>query len=253
MAKRVAIVTNVQELAGVACARALHRDGMTVVCHDARFTDADARKSFESSESGLLASPEQAPEALVAAAIEVHGQVDVLYSNDVHPAKFLPVEEASLDDLRATLEGLLVMPFAMCKALAPHMKKRRTGNIILFSSATPLSPYPLSSVYCCARAGASNLAVSLAREFAPHNVQINAVLSQFLHSEIYYPRDLFENNAEVKAYLHAHVPMQRLGEQTELAEMVAFLASGKCNFVNGQNIPFSGAWPGMPKWPATFK
>ena len=45
------------------------------------------------------------------------------------------------------------------------------------------------------------------------------------------------------------VPMKRLGEQTELAELVSFLASGKCNFVNGQQIPFTGAWPGVPAWP----
>jgi NAD(P)-dependent dehydrogenase (short-subunit alcohol dehydrogenase family) len=253
MGTRIAIVTHVLELAGLACARALHRDGLTVVCHDARFTDAATRKAFETEESGLLASVEQDPSALVAAVIRDHGQVDVLYSNDVFPAAFVPVEEITLEQFRATLEGLTVMPFALCRALAPHMKERRAGNIILFSSATPLSPYPFSSAYCAARAAASNLAVSLSREFAPHNIQINAIQSQFLHSEIYYPRDLFENNAEVKAYLHNHVPAKRLGEQTELAELVAFLASGKCNFVNGQNIPFTGAWPGMPKWPATFK
>lgn len=253
MEKRLALVTHVQELAGLAAAHALLRDGMIVVCHDASFADAAARRDFETAQPGLVARAEQDPEALVAAVIRDFGRVDVLYSNDIFPAQFVAVEETSLDQFRATLEGLLVMPFALCRALAPHMKARRSGNIILFSSATPLSPYPFSSAYCAARAGASNLAVSLSRELAPHNVQINVIQSQFMHSELYYPRDLFENNAAVKGYLHAHVPAQRLGEQTELAELVAFLASGKCNFVNGQQIPFTGAWPGMPKWPATFK
>ena len=249
MSNRVAIVTNVTELAGVACARALLRDGMTVACHDVNFKDAAKRSEFAAANPGLLANPEQDPEALVHAVIAAHGHLDVLYSNDVFPAGFAPIEEISVERFRATLEGLLVMPFSLCRAAAPHMKQRRTGNIILFSSATPLCPYPFSSGYCAGRAGASNLAVSLARELAPYNVQINAVLSQFLHSEIYYPRALFEDNAEVKSYLHTHVPMKRLGEQTELAELVAFLASGKCNFVNGQQIPFTGAWPGVPPWP----
>lgn len=253
MEKRVAIVTHVLELAGLAVAHALARDGMTVACHDATFGDGAARRDFEAANPGLVARAEREPEALVHGVIQDFGHVDVLYSNDIYPAQFVPVEETSLDQFRATLEGLLVMPFGLCRALAPHMKARRAGNIILFTSATPLSPYPFSSAYCAARAGAANLAVSLSRELAPHNVQINAILSQFLHSELYYPRDLFENNAAVKGYLHAHVPAQRLGEQTELAELVAFLASGKCNFVNGQQIPFTGAWPGMPKWPATFK
>jgi NAD(P)-dependent dehydrogenase (short-subunit alcohol dehydrogenase family) len=249
MSKKIAIVTNVTELAGLACARALLRDGMTVVCHDSRFKEAGTRGEFDKANPGLLAAPEQDPEALVRAVVRTHGQVDVLYSNDVFPAGFAPIEEISVEQFRATLEGLLVMPFALCRAAVPHMKQRRSGNIILFSSATPLCPYPFSSGYCAGRAGASNLAVSLARELAPHNVQINAILSQFLHSEIYYPRALFENNPEVKSYLHTHVPMKRLGEQTELAELVSFLASGKCNFVNGQQIPFTGAWPGVPAWP----
>jgi len=249
MAKRIAIVTNVSELAGVECARTLLRDGMTVVCHDAGFGASSARSEFEKAHPGLLACAEEEPGALVQAVIRDHKQVDVLYSNDVFAAGFAPIEDVSLEQFRATLEGLLVMPFALCRALAPHMKQRRTGNIILFSSATPLCPYPFSSAYCAGRAGASNLAVSLARELAPHNVQINAIQSQFLHSEIYYPRALFEDNPEVKSYLHTHVPMKRLGEQTELAELVSFLASGKCNFVNGQQIPFTGAWPGVPAWP----
>jgi NAD(P)-dependent dehydrogenase (short-subunit alcohol dehydrogenase family) len=50
--------------------------------------------------------------------------------------------------------------------------------------------------------------------------------------------------------MHAHVPMDRLGEQTEMAELIAFLASGKCNFVNGQEIAFTGGWPGVLGFPA---
>ncbi|TDU25599.1 3-oxoacyl-[acyl-carrier protein] reductase [Panacagrimonas perspica] len=247
-ASKNAIVTNVQQLAGTAAARALTRDGMKVLCHDLAFVDEPARKAFEK-DTGLVATKEQDPGRLVSEAIERFGHVDVLFSNDVHPAGFLPIEQITLDAFRATLEALLVMPFALIRAVAPHMKERRTGHIILLSSATPLAPYPFSSGYCAARAGASNLPKSLSLELAEHNVQINAILSQFLHSELYYPRALFEENAEVKAYLHAHVPAKRLGEQEEQAELVAFLASDKCNFINGQTIPFTGAWPGMPKWP----
>lgn len=252
MEKRTAVVTNVHQLAGLAAARALKRDGMTVLCHDATFADKAKRAAFEEAEKGLLAAVEQDPTKLIAEAIERLGHIDVLFSNDVHPAGFVPVEEISLETFRETLEGLLVMPFALCRAVAPHMKARKSGHIILLSSATPLAPYPFSSAYCAARAGASNLPKSLSLELAEHNVQINAILSQFLHSEIYYPKALFRDNPEVKAYLHAYVPAKRLGEQEEQAELVAFLASGKCNFVNGQTIPFTGGWPGMPKWPVAL-
>lgn len=250
MAKRVALVTHVNETAGLATARALLRDGMTVVCHDATFTDPGSRKAFEAAEHGLLASAEQDPTALVHSVIRSHDQVDALFSNDVYPAIFAPIEEQTLEGYRSTFEGLMLMPFALCRALAPHMKQRRTGNIVLFSSAVPLSPYPGSAAYSSTRAGAANLAVALSRELAPFNIQVNVVLSNWLHSELYYPRKLFETNQAVKDYMHAHVPMNRLGEQTEMAELVAFLLSGKCNFVTGQEIAFTGGWPGVLGFPA---
>ncbi len=250
MSKRVAIVTHVNETAGLASAKALARDGLAVVCHDATFGTAAARQAFEAEYSGLTASAESDPEALVHSVIASHGHVDVLFSNDVYPAIFAPIEEQTLDGYRSTFEALMLMPFALCRALAPHMKTRRTGNIILFSSAVPLSPYPGSAAYSSARAGAANLAVALCRELAPFNIQVNVVLSNWLHSELYYPRKLFETNQDVKNYMHAHVPMDRLGEQTEMAELIAFLASGKCNFVNGQEIAFTGGWPGVLGFPA---
>lgn len=68
-------------------------------------------------------------------------------------------------------------------------------------------------------------------------------------SELYYPPDIWENDPVCRDYLKGHVPMGRLGRPEELGELVAFLASGKCDFVSGQVIPFSGGWPGMPPWP----
>ena len=247
---RVALVTNVSELAGTATARVLARDGFTVVCHDPKFREASARSEFQKANPGLLTSKEVEPDSLVREVLQSQGQVDVLFSNDVFAAGTGPIENISLDQFRATIEALMVTPFALCRAVVPQMKKRRTGNIILFSSAAPLMPFEYFSSYCAARAGATNLAVSLSKELGPHNVQINAVLSQFMHSEKYFPRSLFAENSAALKFLKEHCPLQRLGEQQEMAELVGFLASGKCNFVNGQLIPFTGGWPSAAPFPA---
>jgi NAD(P)-dependent dehydrogenase (short-subunit alcohol dehydrogenase family) len=240
---RIALVTNVGELAGLACAHALAENGMTVVCHDNRFVESGERTEFEANNPGLMASVEQGPKALVDSIISTYGQIDVLFSNDAFPTGPKPVEEISDEQFQATVDVLMKRPFQLFRAVAPHMKARRTGNIILLSSAGPMSPYPFFSCYCAARAGGANFVVSLARELAPYNVSINGLLSNFLDSETYLPAALFKNSQAGAAYLRANVPMQRLGDQQEMAELVAFLASGKCNFVNGSLIPFTGGWP----------
>lgn len=250
MSNKVALVTNVGELAGLATARALMRDGFTVVCHDAKFGSATVRSEFRNANPGLEASAEVEPESLVGDVLKSRGKIDVLFSNDVFAAGTGPIENISLQQFRQTIEALMVTPFALCRAVVPQMKARRSGHIILFSSAAPLMPFPHFSSYCAARAGATNLAVSLSKELGPFNVQINAVLSQFMHSEKYFPRSLFSENSPAAAFLKDHCPLQRLGEQDEMAELVAFLASGKCNFVNGQLIPFTGGWPSAASFPA---
>lgn len=253
MSKRAALVTNVTELAGTASAIALHQAGMAVVCHDERFVDMRARSEFENRHPGLMASAEQDPTRLAAHVVETHGRIDALFSNDVFAASPRPLEEVNLDHFRAAVEALLIRPFALCQAVVPHMKEQREGHIVLFSSAAPLMPFPHFSSYCAARSAASNLAVSLSKELGPYNVRINAVLSQFMHSEKYFPRTLFEDNPEATRYLLDHCPLKRLGEQEELAELVVFLVSGKCNFVHGQVIPFTGGWPSAAAFPAGIK
>jgi NAD(P)-dependent dehydrogenase (short-subunit alcohol dehydrogenase family) len=250
MSDRIALVTNVSELAGLATARALLRDGFDVVCHDAKFGDATSRAEFQRANPKLGVSSETDPAGLVNDVLKSRGQIDALFSNDVFAAGTGPIEDISLQQFRATIEALMVTPFALCRAIVPQMKARRTGNIILFSSAAPLMPFPYFSSYCAARSGATNLAISLSKELGPFNIQINAVLSQFMHSEKYFPRSLFQNDSPAAEFLKVHCPLQRLGEQEEMAELVAFLASGKCNFVNGQLIPFTGGWPSGASFPA---
>jgi NAD(P)-dependent dehydrogenase (short-subunit alcohol dehydrogenase family) len=70
------------------------------------------------------------------------------------------------------------------------------------------------------------------------------VAPNFLQSEIYYPREIWETDPTHRAYLEGHVPLGRLGRPEELGELVAFLASGKCDFVSGQVTPFAGGLAG---------
>jgi len=212
-----------------------------VVCHDPSFEDASARKTFAATHPDWQVSAEQAPGPLVAEVVERHGRVDVLVSNDVHPAVRARVEEADLDDLRATLEALVVAPFAMVAAVVPVMKPQGSGKIVIVSSGTPLRGLANYGMYCAARGGANALAVSLARELARHNIQVNAIAPNFVENPTYFPASLLaEEKNRVK--ILSQVPMGRLGRPEEAGSLVAFLAGSGSDFITGRVIPLDGGW-----------
>lgn len=243
MTERVAVVTNVSEYAGEPAAAALLGDGLTVLCHDPGFTDPDICHAYESAHQGRQAAMATEPEALIAEAVKRFGRLDVVVSNDTHPAARTRIDEANPEDYRAAIEALMVFPFRLCGAAAKAMKPRQSGRIVLVTSALPLHPYAGFSIYASARAGATTLAQSLARELAPSGISVNAIAPNFLYSETYYPRALWQDDPKYVQRLKELVPLGRLGRPEEIGALIAFLASGKSDFVTGQVIPFTGGWP----------
>ena len=243
MAEKVAVVTNVTEYAGAPAAMALAADGFAVLCHDPSFTEAEARTAFEASRPDCLAAAAQEPEALVAEAVARLGRLDALVSNDPWPARRLRIGEATPEEYRATIEALMVTPFRLAAAAAVVMEGQGGGRIVLVTSAAPLRPYPGFSMYASARAGASGLAQALGKELGAANIQVNAVAPNFLSSETYYPKAQWADDPKYVERLKRMVPMQRLGRPEEVGALIAFLASGKADFVTAQVIPFTGGWP----------
>lgn len=243
MPDRVAIVTNVNDYAGRPAAEALAGDGFIVLCHDPSFTSMAEREKFDRPEARVEAAEAQSPEDLVDEAVRRFGTLDAVVSNDSYPAKRARIEEGVAEDFRATLDALMVWPFRLLGAAARVMKPRRQGRIVMLTSASPLHPYPGFSMYASARAGASVLAQAAARELAPHGIVVNAVAPNFLYSETYYPRAQWEQDPKYVQRLKEMVPMQRLGRPAEIGALIAFLVSGKSDFVSGQVIPFTGGWP----------
>ncbi|WP_375412929.1 SDR family oxidoreductase [uncultured Bradyrhizobium sp.] len=243
MADRVAIVTNVTKYAGGPASEALAADGFKVLCHDPSFRSAEERAAYDGAHSGCAAAVAQEPKDLIAETLARFGRLDVLVSNDVFAATAVPVEMASIDIYRATIEALMVAPFRLAAAAADVMIRNRTGRIILVTSAAPLRPYPGYSMYASARSGANALAQALAKELGPSGIQVNAVAPNFLESETYFPVSVWRDNPKYAQRLKEMVPLQRLGRPPEVGALIAFLASGKSDFVTGQVIAFTGGWP----------
>ena len=239
--QRVALVNGAQQFCGPAAARALADAGLAVFCHDAAFADEQARQDFGAANPGLTPLSGQTPEALVSAVLEHRGRLDVLVSNDGHPAVRAAIEDAELDDLRAALEALLVFPYAMAAAAVPAMKRQGAGKILFVTSGTPLRGLAKYSMYCAARGATNSLAVSLARELARFNIQVNAIAPNFVANPTYFPDSLLADE-QARQKILSQVPMGRMGTAEETGALVAFLTGAGSDFITGRVIPLDGGW-----------
>jgi 3-oxoacyl-[acyl-carrier protein] reductase len=243
------LVTNATDFAGPPAVDALAAD-FRVLAHDRTFVDPAAWARFARAHPCVehIAAPD--PAALIAAAWSTASRVDAIISNDHYPAIHGPSDQASLDDLRQTLEVLVIEPFATLKAAIPRLKAQGGGNIVMITSCRTRLPMPGGAIPDAARAAANALVRSLAIELAPFEIAVNAIAPNFLYSEAYYPRATFVDDPKGRAFVEAAVPAGRLGRPEEIGELIRFLATTKARFLTGAIIDFAGGWPASPARPA---
>lgn len=236
-----AVVTNVCHFVGIAAARVLQAHGASVRCHDVSFSDAAARATFASGNPDLkILDAHTTTEAVDQTVAELNG-LDIAVINDFFPALRAPMGEATADDFRQGLEALMVTPFETASAASRHMKPQGKGKMIFVTSAAPFHGLPNYCMYAAGRGGANALALSVAKELARNNIQVNAVAPNYVESESYFPKDLLADEKALSK-MTSKVPLGRLGKPEEVAEMIAFLASNRSDFITGQIIPVAGGW-----------
>jgi NAD(P)-dependent dehydrogenase (short-subunit alcohol dehydrogenase family) len=220
---QIALVTHAGEYVGPPAIAALSNAGFEVI----------ALPPAQSGPSGMAAAVERT--------LGQHGRIDVCVMNSAYPAERMPAGEIDEAKMRAAFEALVFGPMMLARAVAPHMKARRSGKLIFCTSAAPLRGLSNYSVYVSAR-GAMNAAVkSLALELGPHNIQVNAVAPNFMESETYFPKALMADPVASKKIL-GNIPLGRLGRPEEAGALIAYLAGTQSDFVTGQVIALSGGW-----------
>lgn len=239
---KVALITHATKYAGPGALSALLEEGFTVMCHDEIFIDEEEKKLFEMQYPNVFTSSDKNPVTLVDNTIKQCGRIDLFVSNDVYPLRYLKIDESSPSDIREAAETLLVWPFYLLGRVVAKMKQQEKGYIILITSAASDRPKIGFSIYSSVRSATSALAQAAACELATHNITVNAIAPNFLESESYYPPELWTTKKK-KDELLKLVPMGRLGRPDEIGALIAFLASGKADFITGEVINFTGGWP----------
>jgi 3-oxoacyl-[acyl-carrier protein] reductase len=165
---------------------------------------------------------------------EPFSAVDILVNNAGITADSLFVR-MNLDQWRQVLDTNLTGSFALTKAIARGMMRRRWGRIISISSVSGLMGNQGQANYSAAKAGLIGFSKTLARELAARQITVNVVAPGYIRTAM--TEDL---PPEVQERLTDAIPLDRLGEGDDIAWAVLYLASEEAAYVTGQVLNVSG-------------
>lgn len=170
--------------------------------------------------------------------LRAFGKVDILV-NSAGIAKRLPTLELSDQDWDSILDINLKGVLHACKIFGRHMVERRYGRIINIASLSSFLGLFQSAAYAASKGGVLSLTRTLAVEWAPEGVCVNAIMPGVFRTAL--NQKLLDGTPRGQEFL-VRTPMQRFGQVEELVGAAIFLASDSAGFVTGATIPVDGGF-----------
>jgi NAD(P)-dependent dehydrogenase (short-subunit alcohol dehydrogenase family) len=255
---KTAIVTGAGSGIGRAIALCLAREGADVVLPDIKLPGAKvvAAQVARLGRRAVAVKTDVSKAAQVAAivrrALKTFGKVDILVNNAGIPAPIgLPFTKNVERDWDRVYQVNVKAIFLCCKAVAPHMIARKSGKIVNIASIAGQLGSATSAPYSVSKGGVITLTRVLARDLAPHGINVNAVCPGLLWTPMWEyigagmsknvaalkqktPREVFEMR------VRELVPLQREQMPEDVAHAVAFLASEEARNITGQALNVDG-------------
>ena len=173
-------------------------------------------------------------EKLIKEAKEVFGRVDILVNN-AGITKDNLIMRMKEEDFDSVIDVNLKGAFNCLKVVAPIMIRQKYGKIINMSSVVGVIGNAGQVNYCASKAGLIGMTKSLAREIGGKNINVNAIAPGFIDTDM--TKVLSD---EQKKNIISGVPLKRLGQVEDIANLAVFLASEKSNYITGQVIHVDG-------------
>jgi 3-oxoacyl-[acyl-carrier protein] reductase len=236
-AGRAAIVTGGASGLGKAVAKRIVAEGGTVALWDLN-PDALAAAKDEVGAADIQALDVSDPAAVEAAAKAsgaALGKVDVLVCSAGITGATVPVHEFPIDSWQRVIDINLNGLFYCNRAVVPLMLANGYGRIVNIASVAGKEGNPNASAYSASKAGVIGFTKSLGKELAEKGVIANALTPATFESPI-----LAQLPPSQVDYMRSKIPMGRLGEVSESAAMVCFMASEECSFTTASTFDTSG-------------
>ena len=237
LAGKKALVTGAAGGIGRAIVARLQTDGATVMGVDRAAGEADHFITGDLTDAVLC-------DALPAKAAAAMGSLDILVNNAGIITRG-DITEATDEDYARTMAINVEAPFRLCRAAIPIMAEAGGGAIVNTSSCWGVHPGPNHPVYVMSKAAVASLTQCLGMDHAHQGVRVNAVCPNEVNTPMI--RSGFEIRGldpdKAVAELNASVPLGRIAEPEDIADVVAFLASDDARYMCGALVEVNGGKP----------
>lgn len=238
---KVALVTGAARGIGKEIAMTLAEAGFDIALNYRTKTDelVDLKNRIEENNVKCLlvqgdVSKFEDTERIAKETIDEFGKIDVLVNN-AGITKDTLLLRMKQEDFTNVIDVNLVGTFNMTKNVAGYMMKAREGKIINVSSVVGVSGNAGQANYSASKAGIIGFTKSLAKELASRNILVNAVAPGFIGTDM---TNVLKD--EVKDKILEQIPLNRVGNAKEVANVIKFLASDESSYITGQVINIDG-------------
>lgn len=235
---KTAVITGAGGGIGQALARAFAGEGVRVVLID-RDEERTGPLATELGNGSFALSCDLSKASNIAVAaekVEAEGGADMIVNNAgiLRPGALESVAE---DDWSAMLSVNLTGYLATAQAFGKSMIAKGEGTLVHVASIAGTQPQPASGAYSASKAAILMLSRQLAYEWGPKGIRSNTISPGLVRTPLSEP---FYRDAQVKAKRESMVPLRRIAEPKDMADVALFLASPRSSYVSGQDIVVDG-------------
>jgi len=247
---KVALVTGGSRGIGRAIVELLAERGFRIMfTYASRATDATAveaainKTGAHASSMRADVAEAQSAKSVVQATLAKFGRIDVLVNNAGTHLPDVAIADTSAADWDRVIQTNLYGPFHMVQAVLPHMRERKSGNIVNLSSNITNRFPPRNAAYTVSKVGLEAFTRILSKEEGRNGIRVNAVGPGPIRTDMLEETMVKIGPERADAFIKS-VPLGRKGEPREIAEAVAFLVSDAASYMTGQIVFVNGGGPG---------